>query len=115
MRATTANQRRLHADIQRLLATLMLRDISDPRLQGVSITRVEPSKGHHTLNVWVHRFNEEDVKGCMAGLERMKPHFEHELRRAMPRCRIPAIHFAWDKAFDDSGRVLQLLKDLERP
>lgn len=115
MRGSTANQRRLHADIQRLLATLLLRDISDPRLQGVSITRVEPSRGNQALTVWVHRFNEEDVKGCIQGLERMKPHFQHELRRAMPRCRIPAIHFAWDKAFDDSGRVMQLLRGLERP
>jgi len=50
----------------------------------------------------------------MRGLERMKPHFEHELRRAMPRCRIPSIHFAWDKAFDESGHVLELLKGIDR-
>lgn len=97
-----------------MLATLLIRDISDPRLQGVSITHVEPSRGSHALTVWVHRFNETEVRELMRGLERMKPHFEHELRRAMPRCRIPSIQFAWDKAFDESGRVLELLKGLER-
>ena len=114
MSMVTPNQHRLYADIQRLLGTLLLRDVSDPRLQGISITRIEPSRGKHSITVWVHRFQDDDVKSCMQGLDRMRPHFEHELRRAMPRRRLPSIHFSWDKAFDDSGHVMKLLKQIEQ-
>lgn len=114
MRSVPASQRRLYADIQRLLGILLLRDVSDPRLQELSITRIEPSRGNQSVTVWVHRFQCDDVKELMQGLDRMKPHFAHELRRAMPKRRLPSIHFAWDKAFDDSGRVLQLLKHLDQ-
>jgi len=45
----------------------------------------------------------------------MAPHFEHELRRAMPKRRLPKLQFRWDDAFEKSGDVLQMLRNLERP
>ncbi len=102
-------QSRLNADIQRLLATMIIRDVSDPRLHGVSITRVE-SAGVHVLNVWVHAIQEVDPEVCVRQLMRMKPHFEHALRRAMPRRRIPALRFQWDHAADRAHSVQERLR-----
>ncbi|ATX81919.1 ribosome-binding factor A [Mariprofundus ferrinatatus] len=112
MRHLAPAQQRLLTDIQRLLSTLLLRDVADPRLFNISITRVE-SPGRQTVDVWVYRANEEDSGSVLHALERITPHFEHELRRALPKRRLPRLRFKWDKAFEKSGDVLMLLKKLE--
>ncbi len=114
MRGNPAGQKRFLADIQRLLSTLLLRDISDPRIQGVSITRVERA-GRQALHIWVYHHGDVEADACIDALNRMAPHFGHELRRALPRRRLPEILFMWDAAFEKSGEVLQLLRELNRP
>lgn len=102
-------------DIQRLLSTLLYRDIADPRFNGVSITRMDPS-GSQLMTVWVFHHGETDQKACIDALNRMAPHFSHELRRVLSKkYRLPTLQFKWDSNFEKSGDVLQLLRDLERP
>lgn len=112
MRQAPTSQRRFLADIQRLLSTLLVRDVADPRLFNITITRLEAS-GRQLVTVWIYRGEEDDIKGCLAALERMTPHFEHELRRALPKLRLPKLRFKWDDAFEKSGDVLMLLRKLE--
>ncbi|GAV20903.1 ribosome-binding factor A [Mariprofundus micogutta] len=114
MRKVSANQQRFLTDVQRLLSTLLYRDVADPRFNGVSITRVEAS-GKQFLTIWVYHNGETEQKACIDALNRMAPHFSHELRRALPKRRLPAIVFKWDSNFEKSGDVLQLLRDLQRP
>jgi len=114
MRSIPASQQRFLTDIQRLLSTLLMRDVADPRFSGVSITRVERS-GRQLITVWVYRGGDCDVHACLQALERMTPHFEHELRRALPRRRLPNLRLRWDENFEKSGDVLQMLRQLERP
>lgn len=114
MHQGSSSRKRLIADIQRLVGMLLLRDVSDPRIQGLVVTRVEDTRGGHTLTLFVHRCGETDVSECMQRLQRMQPHFEHELRSALKVRRLPQIHFAWDVSLDDADRVLRLLKGLDK-
>ncbi len=115
MRSLPASQQRFLTDIHRLLATLLYRDIADPRFNGVTITRMEPS-GRQLLTVWVYHNGETDQKACIEALNRMAPHFSHEMRRVLSKkFRLPSLQFKWDINFEKSGDVLQMLRDLERP
>ncbi len=114
MRGNPAGQQRFLADVKRLLSTLLLRDVADPRFNGVSITRLEAS-GRQLLKVWVYHNGEAEPALCIEALNRMAPHFEHELRRALTKRRLPKLQFVWDAAFEKSGDVLQMLRDLETP
>lgn len=113
-RPTTAGKNRLQTDIHRLLTTLMQREIDDPKLLGVTITRLEPSKAQQGMSVYVHRVNETDPKDVVDRLNKIRPHFEHELRQALPKRRFPSLRFRWDDAFDKSSSVLDVLNQLER-
>jgi len=112
MRQQSPAQQRLLTDIQRLLSTLLSRDVADPRLFNRSMTRLE-SPGRQVIDVWVYRADVEEFKPILHALERMTPHFEHELRRALPKRRLPKLRFKWDKAFEKSGDVLMMLRKLE--
>ena len=103
---------RLQKDIHRLLTTLMQREIDDPKLFGITVTRLEPSKAKQGLTVYVHRMDEHDPADAVERLNRMRPHFEHELRKALPKRRFPSLRFSWDDAFDKSGAVNDLLSKI---
>ncbi len=105
---------RLQTDIHRLLTTLMQREIDDPKLFGVTVTRLEPSRAGQGITVYVHRMDEPDPASVVDRLNKMCPHFEHELRRALPKRRFPSLKFRWDDAFDKSSAVLDLLGRMDR-
>ena len=110
---TDAVQGRLQTDLQRRLATMLARDVADPRLQGIHITRIDFS-GRHRAIVWIHALDVQDPAFCVQQLMRMRAHFEHALRRVMPGRRIPALQFRWDHALDRSHAVLDRLRQLRR-
>jgi len=103
---------RMLADIRRLLAILMQREIAEPRLLGLCITRLESIHGGRRLHVWVHKPGVDDTSGCVERLNQLSPHFYHELRRAMPRRRLPRLVFVWDESIEAGGDMLRLLRSL---
>jgi len=113
-RPSSSGKGRLQTDIHRLLTTLMQREIDDPKLFGVTITRIEPSKAKQGMSIYVHRMEDADPKDIVDRLNKMLPRFEHELRRALPKKRFPSLRFRWDEAFDKSSSVLEVLNRLER-
>jgi len=115
MQQRSSTRNRLQADIHRLLTTLLQREVDDPRLQGVTITAIEMKPGQRTAMVKVHRLNETDPSDCIERLNRLAPHFDHELRRALPRKRLPNVRFRWDDAFEAGSAVVDMLNRLERP
>ncbi len=101
--------------MQRLLAVLMQRDMADPRLAGVSITRLEVVHGGQQVRVLVHKpgeFDKSDQVACITQLNRLASHFAHQLRQAMPRRRLPGLTFCWDHAIDGAADVTSLLASL---
>ncbi|MDX8411259.1 MAG: ribosome-binding factor A [Mariprofundaceae bacterium] len=114
MRHSTPAKKRLHADMHRMLGALLQSEISDPRLSGICITRIEAKPSAHDLIVWFHRMNEDDHAACEQRLNKLAPHLMHRLRQALPRNRLPTIHFRWDKALDKGDAVLRILRDLEK-
>ncbi|MDX8404494.1 MAG: 30S ribosome-binding factor RbfA [Mariprofundaceae bacterium] len=114
MKNRPTGKSRLQTDIHRLLTTLMQREIDDPKLFGITVTRLEPSKARQGMTVFVHRMDESDPVSAVERLNKMRPHFEHELRRALPKRRFPSLQFRWDDVFDKSGSVMDLLSRIER-
>ncbi len=99
--------------MHRLLTQLMQRDISDPRLVDINITRVEGTPSGHGMIIWVHRLDAQNSGECEQGLNRLAPHFLHLLRKSLPKQRLPKIEFRWDVVLEKGNKVLHLLHELE--
>lgn len=110
MQTIPASQSRMHADVRRLLGIMLQRDVHDPRLAGINITRTEAANRGRMLKVWVHGMDVANGDVCVALLNRLRPHLLHGLRRALPRRRLPQIVFAWDDALDAADRLRRLLR-----
>jgi len=109
-----ANRERYRADLQHHLVTLLQRDVSDPRLQGVSITRIDLGRGNDAIHVWVHSMLEHDGELVVAGLQRLTGFFRHALGKSLRRRRISQIRFHWDEAFAQGNDMVVLLGKLEQ-
>ncbi|MDQ6972356.1 MAG: ribosome-binding factor A [Mariprofundaceae bacterium] len=105
---------RLYADMHRLLSTLMQRDIADPRLSGICITRLEAVHGGQQVRILVHKPGDADQAVCVDRLNHLAPHFAHELRHAMPKRRLPGLKFVWDHSIEGAAHINSLLAAMDR-
>jgi len=108
------NRERYRADLQNHLSVLLRRDVSDPRLQGVSVTRIDLGRGNDAVHIWVHSMLETDGDMVTAGLQRLAGFFRHTLGKSLHRRRVPALQFHWDMAFEQGNEMVELLNKMSR-
>ncbi len=100
--------------MHRLLTTLLQRDVEDPMLLGISLTRFELMDANGQAIAHVHSMLPMDKKEAIKRLNSMCPHLLHMLRKAMPKKRLPDLVFRWDDALDKTHQVLDMMKGLEK-
>jgi len=112
--SVATNRERYRANLQSNLAILLQRDVSDPRLQGVSITRIDLGRGNDAVHIWVHSMLERDGEMVTKGLQRLAGYFRHALGKSIRRRRIPELRFQWDAAFEAGNEMVVRLDRMER-
>ncbi|MDQ6984382.1 MAG: ribosome-binding factor A [Ghiorsea sp.] len=103
---------RFQTDFHRLLTTLLQRDIDDPMLLGISLTRLDLTDARGHAIAYVHSIVPVDEQECVKRLNKLKPHLIHQLRRAMPKKRLPELVFRWDDALDKAHGVMDTMDKL---
>lgn len=114
MKGKPTAKQRMQTDIQRLLTMMIQRDANDPCFLGMVITSVDVSRDNQSAVVRIHGMKRDEADMLVERLMRMVPHFEHGLRRALGKKRIPALSFVWDKALDAGNDMVELLNSLDR-
>ncbi len=102
--------RRFESDMHRLLTILLQRDVEDPMLLGMSLTRFELSDANGQAIAYVHSMLPVEQKEVVRRLNALRPHFMHHLRKALPKKRMPDLVFRWDDALDKTHQVLDTMK-----
>lgn len=110
-------QERVARLIQAELATLISREVKDPRVANaglVTITsvRVSADLGLCWVAVALHGGAPDAEKALLAGLERSAPYLRAELRKRLDAKKTPELRFELDRSADDSDRVQDILKTL---
>jgi len=104
---------RFQTDFYRLLTTLLQRDIDDPMLLGISLTRLDLTDARGHAIAYVHSMMPVDEKECVKRLNRLSPHLSHLLRKAMPKKRLPELIFRWDDALDKAHGVMDTMESIK--
>jgi len=105
---------RFQADFHRLLTTLLQREVEDPMLLGISLTRLDLTDPRGHAMAYVHSMLTEDKQEVVSRLNRLSPHLLHHLRKAMPKKRFPALVFRWDEALDKTHAVMDTMQSIQR-
>jgi ribosome-binding factor A len=106
---TTRLDELLLQEISRVIA----RDVHDPRVGFVTVTRVEVAPDLRHAKVWVSLIGQPDERRtAFRALGRAMPYVRHQLG-VLRLKRIPDLHLLLDESVQRGARVLQILDDLE--
>jgi ribosome-binding factor A len=95
------------------LATLLQREMRDPRIGLATVTRVDLSRdlGHAVIHVSALG-SEEQRAGAVAALEHAKGFLRRELAHRLSLRTTPELKFVLDRGAEHSQRISDLLDEL---
>jgi ribosome-binding factor A len=99
-----------------ILSTLAIRDMRDPRLQGITITAVEIDRELQYADVYVNALGDDSRKEeVMAALGSATGYLRSELASRITLRTTPHLHFHWDPSIAHAEYIGQLLDNLDIP
>jgi ribosome-binding factor A len=106
-------QRRTAEQIQFLLSDLVRRGLSDPRLQGLTITEVKIDRELQYANIYVNALGDESRRReVMDALTKAAGYLRRELSSRLRTRTVPNLQFHWDPTLAHAEEMNLLLDDL---
>jgi ribosome-binding factor A len=109
-------QERMNDRIHQILSQLLLRDVSDPRLQGITVTEVKLDPELMYAKVYVNALGDESrEKEVMIGLQTANGYLRREVGQRIRLRNTPELHFLWDTTLERAERVNSIISSLDIP
>lgn len=104
---------RLNAQFQREISTLLRKEVGDPRVQGVTITRVSITPDVSIGRIFVrHLAGPEKLGEALEGLRAAGPYLRRSLGNVLHLRRIPELEFLEDHSLENAMRIESLLNEV---
>jgi ribosome-binding factor A len=105
--------------IQAELSALLLREVKDPRVRGVVITRVEVTPDLRRATVRFSRYDEgrggeEELAEGQKGLDRAVGFLQAKLAERLEMRRTPQIRFLLDRGMAHSDHIERVLSSIKK-
>jgi ribosome-binding factor A len=92
---------------------MLIQEISDPRLGGVSITDATVDRELAYADVYVSALEgAERSVDVLAGLEHAQGYIRHELAQRIELRVFPRLRFHWDPTFEKAEKIERLIASL---
>lgn len=109
-------QERVGGRIRRILSELLVREVADPRLGGVTVTNVEVDAELMYARVYVNALGEDErAPEVLAALKHAKSFLRREVGRRVHLRNTPDLIFKWDETLARGERIYAILDDLGVP
>lgn len=97
------------------LSEMLLHEISDPRLVGVSVTDVTIDRELAFANIYVSAVEgSERAQEILEGLEHAQGFIRRELSHRIELRTFPKLRFHWDPTFERADHIERLLASLQK-
>lgn len=111
--ARNPRARRLDETVRAKLARILAEDISDPRIDLVTVTGVELTPDHSYADVYVIAHGDaERYAEALAGLESAKGRIRSLLARSVRTRTVPELRFHLDESVDEGMRINEALRNV---
>jgi len=104
---------KVNHQVQREIGKIIQQELSDPRLQFVTITDVDVSRDLHNAKI---RFSvlggSEQVQAAQNGLDGAKGMIKRLLGKNMNLRHTPDLYFIYDQSIEMSARIEETLKEI---
>lgn len=107
---------RMSERIHQILSQLLLREISDPLLQEITVTDVTLDPELMYAKVYVSAMGDEDRESeVMQGLRRAGGFLRREVGKRIRLRNTPELHFYWDSTLAHADRINAIISSLDIP
>lgn len=107
---------RISDRILRIVSGVLVQEVSDPRLQDLTVTKVVVDRELQYANIYVTSFDPEAQQGeVMAALRGASSFVRRELSQRLHTRTLPQLRFHWDTTSVYAAEVDALLDSLEIP
>ncbi len=104
--------KRLEEIIFRKVATVVQRDLADPRLGFVTITHVKLARDFESCRVWWSCLEEGGARtATAAALDAARPFIQREVAGALRLRKVPILFLEFDEAIEGIDRMTRLIRD----
>ena len=100
--------RRVAEQIRQELAALIMREVKDPRVMGVSFTAVDVTSDLEHAKVWFTTFN-PDHQAALKGLLSAAGFLRSELAKRMTIRTVPKLNFIYDESVERGAHLSHLI------
>lgn len=108
-------KQKLEAQIRRIVGTVLLTDIKDPRIGFVTVTSVSLSKDYSYADIMVSVIGDEkDARKTMMGLESARKYIQSRVAKNIQTRVLPQIRFHIDTSIREGVDMVAKLEELEK-
>src|SRR5688572_19177319 len=109
-------QERVAEDIREILSGIFLYEVTDPALQGITVTEVILDPELEYANCYVNALGEDSrQKEVMDGLRRANGFLRREVGKRIRLRRVPFLNFHWDITLSRAEAIEEALDRLNLP
>jgi ribosome-binding factor A len=110
----TIKQERIQELIRTHLSDLLLTTVTDPALQGVTVTDVVVNREIEHSDIYVHALGDDSrEQAVMQGLERASGFLRSNLASRLRIRQMPVLHFHWDHTLAAADHIDSLLDSVK--
>jgi ribosome-binding factor A len=104
---------RISERLQEELSEMIIYEISDPRLEGISITEIKIDRELAFADIYVSALEGSTrSKEVLEGLEHAQGFLRHELSQRVELRSFPRLRFHWDPTFERAEKIEQIIASL---
>ncbi len=109
-------QQRTAEQLRVVFSELFLRELSDPRLHGLTVTDVKIDRELEHADIYVGALGDESRKNeVMEALGSAEGFLRRELSGRVRLRKVPQLHFHWDTTLANIQEVESILDNLDIP
>ena len=112
----SVKQERMNDRIQQILSHLLLREVADPRLRGITVTEVTLDPELMYAKVYVSAMGDDSREAeVVKGLRRASGYLRREVGKRIRLRNTPELHFHWDHTLERADRINRIISGLDIP
>jgi ribosome-binding factor A len=105
---------RVNEKLKREISRIIVGEVSDPRVDAVTVTRVSAAPDLTFARVFVQLLGDEaDRDDTMAGLEAATPYIRTLVADRIEMRRVPELRFERDRSLEHAVRIEELLAEAD--
>jgi ribosome-binding factor A len=110
MSAKSQRLARIEGEMQRVLSTLVAREVRDPRVGNITLTAVSVAPDLSTARIWFVPFGDKHTPEEVGeGLARASGFLRGELGRALQLRHAPKLEFIYDQQIERADKLTRLI------